>query len=258
MGYADLHIHSTYSPDSATTVRAILKQAADAELDVIAVTDHDEIQGSLEACELASQFGIEAIPGVEVSTAEGHLIALFIRTLPPMGRSYIETLTFINKHGGIAIVPHPFNGLPGSASMDTVLKALGNPLTKGVIKGIETHNLGTTAFNGIAQKLAVYLPLARIGSSDAHVYWTIGHARTEFPGKSAAALREALNRNTTNPIMNEEKLGPRFVLSWLRYMVLRKLGYASDTHSAAQPINTQRMTRSFIMKAMKSKKQIAR
>lgn len=251
MGYADLHIHSTYSPDSATTIRAILKQAADAELDVIAVTDHDEIRGSLEARELAPHFGVQAIPGVEISTAEGHLLGLFITTLPPMGQSYIETLTFIGKHGGIAIIPHPFNNLPGSASMDTVLKALGNPLTKGVIKGIETHNLGTVTFNGIAQKLSVYLPLARVGSSDSHVYWTIGHARTEFPGRTPAELREALNRNKTMPILDEDKFTPRMFTSWLRYMLLRKFGYASDTHSAAQPINTQRMTKSFLMKIKK-------
>ena len=254
MGYADLHIHSTYSPDSATTVRAILKQAADAGLDVIAVTDHDDIQGSLEARDLAPQFGIESIPGVEVSTGEGHLIALFIESLPPAGMSLIETLIFVGKHGGIAIIPHPFTNLPGSLSMDSVLKALAHPIAKGVLKGIETHNLGTLAFNGTAQKLSVYLPLARIGSSDSHVYWTIGDARTEFAGRTARDPHEALNRYATVPILNEENFTPRIFLSWFRYMLLRRFGYASDTHSAAQPINTQRMTGSFIMKAMKVKR----
>jgi hypothetical protein len=103
----------------------------------------------------------------------------------------------------------------------------------------------------VAQKLAVYLPLARIGSSDSHVYWTIGHARTEFPGRTALDLREALNRNTTVPLLDEEKFTPMIFLSWFRYMVLRRLGYATDTHSAAQPINTQRMTKSFILKMKK-------
>ncbi len=67
---------------------------------------------------------------------------------------------FVGKHGGIAIIPHPFTSLPGSLSMDSVLKALAHPIAKGVLKGIETHNLGTLAFNGTAQKLSVYLPLA--------------------------------------------------------------------------------------------------
>jgi predicted metal-dependent phosphoesterase TrpH len=254
MGYTDLHIHSTYSPDAATTVRAVLKQASDAGLDVIALTDHDEIQGSLEARALAPHFGIEAIPGVEVSTGEGHLITLFIESLPPAGMSLIDTLIFTGKHGGIAIIPHPFTNLPGSLNMDSVLKALAHPIAKGVLKGIETHNLGTLAFNGTAQKLSAYLPLARIGSSDSHVYWTIGEARTEFAGRTAQDLREALNRNTTVPILDEEKFTPRIFLSWFRYMLLRRLGYASDTHSAAQPINTQRVARSFILKTMRVKK----
>jgi predicted metal-dependent phosphoesterase TrpH len=83
MGTADLHIHSTYSYDATTTVRAILKHASDVGLDVIAVTDHDDIRGSLEARELAPQYGIEAIPAVEISTKDGHLVALFVESLPP-------------------------------------------------------------------------------------------------------------------------------------------------------------------------------
>ena len=85
MGTADLHIHSIYSHDATTTVRAILKQASDVGLNVIAVTDHDEIRGSLEARELAPKYGIEAISGAEVTTKDGHLVALFVDTLPPSG-----------------------------------------------------------------------------------------------------------------------------------------------------------------------------
>jgi predicted metal-dependent phosphoesterase TrpH len=246
MGYADLHIHSVYSPDSATSVRAILKQASDAQLDIIAITDHDEIRGSLEARKLAPSFGIEAIIGAEVSTSDGHLLALFIENLPPAKMSLVDTLIFIGKQGGIAIAPHPFNNLPGSLSMEAVLHALTNPRAKGVLKGIETHNMGTRAFNNVAQKLAIYLPLARIGGSDSHVYWTVGCARTEFPGRTVHDLRDALNRNTTVPILDDEKFSFRIFLSWFRYMLLRKLGYVSDTISVAEPINTQRITQSFI------------
>ncbi len=253
MGFADLHIHSIYSPDSATTVRALLKQAADMKLSVIAVTDHDEIQGSLEARSLAPQFGLESIAGAEVTTADGHILALFIETLPPADKPLIETLLFIGKQGGIAIAPHPFNPLPGSLSMEAVLGALAHPIAKGVLKGIETHNMGTRSFNGTVQKLSIYLPLARIGSSDSHVYWTIGGARTEFPGKTAQDLREALNRNATVPILDEEKFSPKMFTSWLRYMILRRFGFASDAKAAGQPINTQRMSQSFIMKRLRKK-----
>jgi predicted metal-dependent phosphoesterase TrpH len=253
MSTADLHIHSTYSYDATSTVRAVLKQAADVGLKVIAVTDHDEIRGSLEARELAPKYGIESIPAAEVSTKEGHLLALFVETLPPRGLTLVETLIHIGKLGGIAIVPHPFNNLPGSLSMEAVMSALTNPRAKGVLKGIETHNMSTQSFDSIAQKLSIYLPLAKIGSSDAHVYWAIGSGRTEFPGDTVQDLRNALEHNTTVPIPYGEEFSPKTILSWARYMVLRKLGYASDSTSITQPINTQKMSQSFIQRTKKQK-----
>src|SRR5512141_1140268 len=130
MGTAELHIHSVYSSDATTTVRAVLRQANDAELNVIAITDHDEIRGSLEAYQLAPQYGVEAIPAAEISTREGHVVALWIHELPPKGLSLLETLFLIGKQGGTAIAPHPFSNLPSSLSMEAVVGALTNPRAK--------------------------------------------------------------------------------------------------------------------------------
>lgn len=251
MSTADLHIHSTYSRDATTTIRAILKQASDVHLDVIAITDHDEIRGALEACKLGYEYGIQVIPGVEITTKEGHLVALFIEELPPAGKSLIETLAIIGELGGIAIAPHPFNGLPGSLNMESVVGALTNPKAKAVLKGMETHNMGTQSFDSTAQKLSIYLPLAKIASSDAHVYWAIGAGRTEFAGETTQDLRKAIENNTTIPIPYEEEFSARAIFSWVRRIALRRFGYASDTTSASQPINTQKMTQSFIKKLKK-------
>jgi predicted metal-dependent phosphoesterase TrpH len=245
MGQADLHIHSVYSYDAATTVRAILKHAADVNLDVIAVTDHDDLRGSLEACQLAPRYGLEVIPAAEVLTREGHLLALFIKTLPPAGMSLSDTLLHIGRQGGIAILPHPFNNLPNSLQEESVFAALADARLKGVLKGIETHNMGTQSVNGTAQKLSIYLPLAKIAASDAHVYWAIGAARTEFPGKTAQDLRQALDSNLTIPIPYNEKFLPRGILSWLRYIFLRRLGYAVDVR-ASQQVDTQRLSSEYI------------
>jgi predicted metal-dependent phosphoesterase TrpH len=251
MGKADLHIHSTYSYDATSTVRAVLKQAADTGLNVIALTDHDEIRGSLEAHELAPKYGIESIPAVEVSTKEGHLLALFVESLPPAGLSLVDTLIHIGKLGGVAIAPHPFNNFSVSLSMESVVSALTNPRAKAVLKGMETHNMSTQPFDSIAQKLSIYLPLAKIASSDAHVYWAIGEGRTEFPGKTAQDLRNALEQMTTVPVPYKEEFSSKAILSWVRRMTLRKFGYASDSKSESQPINTQKMSQSFIQRTRK-------
>jgi predicted metal-dependent phosphoesterase TrpH len=253
MGTADLHIHSVYSFDATTTVRAILRQAKDTGLNVIAVTDHDEIRGSLEASQIAPEYGIEAIPAAEVTTKEGHLVALWIHELPQKGLSLLDTLLMIGKQGGIAIAPHPFSNLPGSLSMESVVGVLTNPRAKAVLKGMETHNMSTQKFDTIAQKLSIYLPLAKLASSDSHVYWSVGAGRSEFPGETAQDLRHALENNTTVPIPYEGEFSATAALSWVRRITLKKFGFASDAASVSQPINTMKMSQSFIGKIKKKK-----
>lgn len=254
MGYADLHTHSMHSPDATTTVRGILKQAADVGLDVVAVTDHDTITGSLEARELASQYNLEVVPGVEVTTAEGHLLALYVEQLPPMGMSLNDTLLWIGHHGGIAIAPHPFNQLPNSLSLDSVIGVFNNPRAKGVLKGIEVYNMSTRNFSDTVEKLSVYLPLAKTASSDAHIYWAIGVGRTQFDGTSANELRVALERATTVALPFDGRMPAPPLLSWVRRIFLRGMGFASDAVSASSPVNTQRVDRSEFLKARKKLK----
>jgi predicted metal-dependent phosphoesterase TrpH len=71
MGLADLHIHTIYSYDGTATVPGVLQRAKEVGLNVIAITDHDEIKGSLKAFDLAARFGIEVIPGIEVTPPKG-------------------------------------------------------------------------------------------------------------------------------------------------------------------------------------------
>lgn len=253
MGIADLHIHSIHSYDSTTTVRAVLRKASELKLDVIAITDHDEIRGSLEARELASQYNLEVVPGVEVSTHEGHLLALFLEKLPPKGLSLIETLVWIGEAGGLAIAPHPFYKMPNCLSMETVIGALKDKRGKLVLQGIELYNMLANAFGTPVRKIANFLPIAQTSSSDSHLYWTVGSGVTEFPGKTAAELRYSIeNRKTVAvPIERKDSYSPEDMVGWVRQMTLRKFGYAADSHSASEPVDTQRIRRAKIKKDLK-------
>jgi predicted metal-dependent phosphoesterase TrpH len=239
MGIADIHLHTIHSHDATATVRAVLKQAADLKLNVIAITDHNEIRGSLEARDLAPKYGLESITGVEVSTKDGHLLALFVEKKPPSGLSLVDTLLIIGEMGGIAIAPHPFNHLPQSLSIETVINAMAHPHANNVLQGIETHNMSTQPFNKLAQKLSIYLPLAKIGSSDSHVLQTIGTACTEFHGESAGDFKIALESHATIPIICNSNGSAMDLLNWATQITMRRFGFASDSKSEAAPIDME-------------------
>ena len=104
----DPHVHSEGSYDGHEPVELILEHAAEIGLDAVVITDHDVIRESRRAAEIAAEFGLIGIPGVEVSTAHGHLLAVGVDRMPPRGREYAETVEWIHERGGVAIVPHPF------------------------------------------------------------------------------------------------------------------------------------------------------
>jgi predicted metal-dependent phosphoesterase TrpH len=123
--------------------------------------------------------------------------------------------------------------------MEAVLGALTNPRAKGALKGIETHNMGTQNFDKIAQKLSIYLPLAKIASSDAHIYWAIGAGRTEFPGETAAgsADRTGEKHHSAHSIRRRilggrDQLGKAHRHAQARVRIRCALGIHPDQHAA--------------------------
>ena len=104
----DPHVHSDGSYDGHEPVELILEHAADIGLDAVVITDHDTMGESRRAAALAPEYGLIGIPGVEVSTANGHLLAIGVDRMPPRRESYTDTVAWIREHGGVAIVPHPF------------------------------------------------------------------------------------------------------------------------------------------------------
>ena len=102
---ADLHVHTTYSKDSLITPKDLVYYAKKRGLNAVAVTDHNFLEG---AYKIAKETDFLIIPGMEVSSADGHIVALNVHELIPRGFSAVETVERIHKAGGVAIACHPY------------------------------------------------------------------------------------------------------------------------------------------------------
>jgi predicted metal-dependent phosphoesterase TrpH len=218
MGLADLHIHTIYSYDGTASVPALLTRAKQIGLDVIAITDHDEIEGALKASKLSPTYGVEVIPGIEITTAEGDLLALNITRKIERGQPLIDTVLQVGEAGGFCIAPHPMAGGLGMKSLNAypILKALRNLDVARVLIAIETFNATTIdrTSNHYARILADRLDIAQTGSSDAHVVEAIGLGATQFEGQTAQDLIKALYRGNVRIHKKKEWDSVRILGSW--------------------------------------------
>jgi hypothetical protein len=249
MGYADLHIHSTYSWDAVPTVSAILKYVHDfTDLSVVAITDHDEIRGSLEAQQLAPAYGIQVVTGSEIYTAEGHLLALFIEKRIPPGLSLIETIQRVSDQGGLCIAAHPMARGAPSLTQESIRAAFRHPDSSGVLIGIETFNAGLfhRSANGRAQALATEIAqnttVAQVGNSDSHILITIGQSATQFQGNSPAELRQALVLGKTLPRVLKVSQPWDIISGWLPRFIMRSAGWVAWNSHPSEPIRYVRST----------------
>ncbi|EJN59351.1 Predicted metal-dependent phosphoesterase TrpH, contains PHP domain [Halogranum rubrum] len=168
----DPHVHSDASYDGHDSIELILEQAAEIGLDAVVITDHDVLHESLRAAELAPLYGLIGIPGVEVSTAHGHLLAIGVEEMPPRRQPMDQTVQWVRDHGGVAIVPHPFQ-----RSRHGVRKRY---LTD--CDAIETYNswLFTGYKNRRSRKFAAENGYPGVAASDAHHLQFVGRAYTEI------------------------------------------------------------------------------
>ena len=204
LGKADMHLHTLYS-DGTASVQAVLDHVERlTDLDLVAITDHERIDGARRAAEIhaAGDYSFGLVIGEEITTRRGHVLALFISERIPALRPLPETIERIHDQGGIAIAPHVMAPLTPSLGRASLLRThdasdprhrldaieLMNPSTAGRSRRVARRRLNDEA-----------LRLPAVGNSDAHVLEGIGTAWTWFPGSSPDDYRAAIAAGTTRP-----------------------------------------------------------
>jgi hypothetical protein len=204
LGKADLHIHTAIG-DGMAEIQELLDYVEEkTDLDVIAVTDHDNIRGAYVARDLwaKGRYSFQVVAGVEATAVEGHLLALYVEQPPPALRPVVEVLEAVHSQGGLCVIPHPLAWLTRSLGQRTIEHIMMRGGDGVYFDGIEVSN-GTFAARMTAKK-AIRLNqeryhLAETGGSDAHFLVAVGSAYTLFPGSTAEDLRRA--------ILNKESKG---------------------------------------------------
>ena len=194
---ADLHLHTQWS--DGDDLDKVLAQALDMKLDAIAVTDHDEIEGAFEARRRvhARRLPISVVTGTEISSADGHIGALFVTKTFPKNLSAAETVKLIHEAGGIAVAHHPYS----PKWLDKILNCrlgCGDLIKTVPFDAIECTNAvpgrgnqyNITAINSMREN---HICIATTGSSDAHNARFVGKGKTYYAGNSGIlSLKKSL------------------------------------------------------------------
>jgi predicted metal-dependent phosphoesterase TrpH len=194
---ADLHLHTSYSDGYMTPVETIEIIAACADLNVVAITDHDTTEGAFIARDYAGRCHpqLDVIIGQEVTTGEGDVVGLFLQSTLPYFETAAEAIEAIHQQGGLAVGVHPFVFGWG-------MKSVGRAILHLPFDAVETRhgcplhsplNLWAGLVNYFGQGLPV------LGNSDSHVPYTAGQAFTWFPGRNSADLYRAIVLNQVRP-----------------------------------------------------------
>jgi predicted metal-dependent phosphoesterase TrpH len=190
----DLHMHTDHSTDCATPVDVLLGTARDRGLGAIAITDHNEVSGAIEARKIAEEMGdIKVIVAEEVKTAEqGEVIGLFLEEKIPKGMTMAETIAAIREQGGLVYVPHPFDRFHSVPDYEHLIDIVEE------IDILEVFNprVAVTSFNEEAERFASKYRIVSGAGSDSHVAQGLGSVRVRIhdfdgPAEFLEAMRDA-------------------------------------------------------------------
>ncbi len=184
----DLHVHTNYSFDGEMSVEQAVECAKRIGLDGIAITDHDNVHGLKEAAQACKKHGLLHIPGIEITTPGGDILALNIKDEIVFNGSYEKIIEKIHKRGGIAILAHPF-AVPLPDAIHENFKLVET------LDAIEVFNGGThLEGNMMAMEFAKKYNKPGIAGSDAHTPDNVGNAFTVSKENTVEGLIQAIKK----------------------------------------------------------------
>ncbi len=218
---AELHIHSNYS-DGKGSIEEILEYVEhNTDLKVIAITDHDTIEGAKIADKLVKNgdYRFDVIIGEEVTSRDGHIAGLFLKEKVNPGMSARRTVNAIHRQGGLAIAVHPFFKTHYYHPDYPIMRGVGAKVLlrlRGLFDAIEVINATPTMgyenyMADLYNKTIVHT--AETGASDAHIIGAIGHGYTLFEGNCKKDLKNAIKKAQTKAMSKKWS-----ILEMLRYL----------------------------------------
>lgn len=210
LGKADVHIHTNYS-DAKPTVLQVLEYVENrTNLDVIAIADHDTMDGYFEARELmeAKKYSFELISAEEITSLQGHILGLFLKEPIKPGLSAEDTVREIHHQKGLAVACHPFEKNRWNNQERPMMNGVGYRTLREIghgFDGIEVINATPTLGdeNYRAALINKLLMQSEMGDSDAHIVEAIGKGYTLFEGKKAEDFRKAIVQHQTRAMSNK-------------------------------------------------------
>jgi predicted metal-dependent phosphoesterase TrpH len=211
-----MHIHTSRN-DGTASVREILDFTRDhTDLDVIAITDHDRLRGAQEAVQMSGDYDFDVVPGVEMTTLEGHCLCLFVEKPIKMWRTLEWTIGKAHEQGALVIAPHPMSMLTRSIGRWSFERVMQSRSTEIYFDAVETLNpsyAGRIAEPKVRRLNQERYGLPEVGNSDSHHVEGVGSAHTVFDGAGAADYRRALAAGATRPEGTHWTLGEHLLVA---------------------------------------------